>query len=36
MQGKKIPAGIIAPEVMQVNKYQIPMKMPAFFNKISL
>ncbi len=36
MHGKKMPAGIMAPDVMHVNKYQIQMKMPAFFVKISL
>jgi len=36
MQGRKIPAGTITPEVTQVNKYQMTKKIPAFFNKISL
>ena len=36
MHGRKIPAGTIVPEVTHVKEYQIKIKIPAFFNKITL
>jgi hypothetical protein len=33
IQGKKMPAGVIVPEVMQVKEYQIKKKMIEFLNR---